>query len=175
MVNYTVIQNNFKKFRMEFGLKQTEVAEKINSRQRLISNIELGFHHFGPYYLTTGKIRPWVRPACKLFKVSIKDIWPIQYKEKLKEIEKPFCGHQLMVITTGYYSTNTCHNKMDNHLCIMSLIDKKLDKKQKDFVIRHIVHDETLESIGQSYNLTRERVRQVISESVLTLKKYIGT
>jgi len=38
-----------------------------------------------------------------------------------------------------------------------------LDERERDMVNRHELGDETLEEIGQSYDLTRERVRQIIA------------
>lgn len=172
-MEYKIIENNFKKIRLDLGYKQTEIAEIINVRQRLISNIEIGFHYFSPYYIKTGKIRPWVKPICKVFESTIKEIWPIQYEERVRELEKPFCMHQILDITNGYYSTNTSKNDLEDHICIMSLLDQKLNKKQKDFMIRHFVQNETLDSIGQSYNICRERVRQIIGESIVKLKRTI--
>lgn len=182
-MEYIIIENNFRKLRLKAGLNQTELAEDINNRlkifshigarQRLISNIEIGIHYFGPYYIKTRKIRPWVFPICEILNSTIKEIWPIQFEERIKESEKPFCMHQILDITNGYYSTNTSRNSLEDHLCIMSLLDQKLNKKQKDFMIRHFILDETLDSIGQSYNLCRERVRQVIGESIEKLRKYI--
>jgi hypothetical protein len=180
-MDYIIIKNNLKELRLKSGLNQTELAEDINNRlkvfssigarQRLISNIELGIPYFGPYYIKNGKIRPWVFPICEILNSTIKEIWPVQFEEKIKESEKPFCMHQILDITNGYHSTNTSRNSLEDHLCIMSLLDRKLNKKQKDFMIRHFILDETLDSIGQSYKLTRERVRQIIGESIEKLKK----
>ena len=52
---------------------------------------------------------------------------------------------------------------------------KKLDSRSQDIIVKRWLSDNksTLEDLSKEYGISRERVRQIESESILKLKKVL--
>ncbi len=86
------------------------------------------------------------------------------YAEKLPEIpddQRDRCIGRLLAERRLEYVDYRCYRVFPNYADAVSECPK-LDDREKEIVLRRL-RGETLESVAQSFSLTRERVRQIIS------------
>lgn len=62
--------------------------------------------------------------------------------------------------------------KMCSYNVLNDAIDS-LKSKKKDVIIRHNILEETLEEIGNSYGLSKERIRQIEENGIIKIRRYL--
>ena len=152
------------------------LREKRNLCQSQMAR-EIGIHASGYGELENLKIFPlnkkngkWTKQAIKVskyFKILPEDLFP----KSLLAIKNPVVQVQIDSVCLGYMLESsrqlalapdgTYEQKERVELAL-----KNLSPKEKDILMRRIVEEETLESIGQDYNVSRDRIRQIEAKAL---------
>jgi len=103
----------------------------------------------------------------KCFKHGIEQLHRKKFKEKKRDFKI------VRISEREYKEFEDDKITMDFNF-LMALIDniKSLSIKNKKILFSYFLEDKTLEQTGVIFNLSRERIRQIISESLCKIKKY---
>lgn len=152
-------------YRVKKGWTVAELARRSKTWVGDITNMQNGL--LSPVYLKRGGIKPAAQRICDALGVSPEDLFP-RYFCALN----PAAG--LTVDQLPGLSEAESPQSVDNILSDRVECDRllaRLSDRQRDIVWMYYGEAETLESISQKHNLTRERVRQIVVKSLSKMRR----
>ncbi len=172
---YIEYDNNLHDIRISFGYTIQKLADLIKLHPIMMSNIANGY--IGPFYAHTSenKIKPWAYNLCEIFSKKFVEIWPreicnIIKRRRIETRELNDNDYTYEQVAPEFCSNFTLSNSRNKNKAINKLIANRyliiLSEREREIVIRHICYSDTLESIGESFGFTRERIRQIYQEGM---------
>lgn len=167
---YVEYDNNLHDIRISFGYTIQKLAKLVKLHPIMMSNISNGY--IGPFYAYTSenKIKPWAYKLCDIFSKKFIEIWPREIcniiNKKRMEIGEPNDNdYTYEQVAPEFCSNFTLSNSRNKNKAMNKIIANRyliiLSDREREIVIRYICHSDTLESIGDTFGFTRERIRQI--------------
>jgi RNA polymerase sigma factor (sigma-70 family) len=138
----------------------------------MLSNIANGYIAPLYAYIYPSKMKPWACKLCTVFSKKFIEIWPFEIcniinhrKLKIGNLNNSdYTYDQIAPEFCSIFTLTNSETENENKIIDTMMINKyliNLSKKEKEVIIRHICYSDTLESIGESFGFTRERIRQI--------------
>lgn len=154
-------ENNINEIRVEEGLTQKALSIAVGISLGHLINITAGYT--GP--LSKGRPRVWAVKMCEVLEADLSQIWP---REVCDMKRGELLQDQRNDILLSEHSLNGVDYKKP-HSAIMKALNI-LTIRQKYILIYRFYMNETLETVGNRFNITRERIRQEESKALRRLR-----
>ena len=153
-------ENRLREFRVDANISQVDLGKVCGIYAVAIYSLENGLTKIAHY--RTGDIKPWIIKCCDFLGRDIGEVFP----REICDIRKnDLTDVQILEITMGQEL-----EEASNDFDICSFLEK-LQTREHLVLLMRCFESKTLEEVGDYFNITRERVRQIEARALRKLKR----